>query len=194
MHGSEPRGGEETSRLTHDEVSLALALTIARRSRDPSTRVGCVITRPNRTIASAGYNGFPRGVEDTPGRYADRKAKYLYTCHAEANAIVTAAESLEGFTLYCTHTPCNECAKLIIQAGIKYVKSPPPTSEFYERWGEGIEATLTMFKEANVLLEWLTERDHNPNQEHPSSDQGNEQARVPQYQEALLDQSQSDMA
>lgn len=139
-------------RPTHDKVCMELAEVISRRSRDPSTKVGCVISRPNRTIASAGYNGFPRGVHDSDERYADRETKYLFTCHAEANAITTAREPLEGYTLYCTHPPCCECAKLIIQSGINKVVTPPADKEFSDRWDKQLQAMMVMFTEAGVTV------------------------------------------
>lgn len=98
-----------------------------------------------------GYNGFPRGVEDDPERYADRKTKYAFVCHAEANAIVTAHEPLHGYAVYTwPFPPCNDCAKLIIQAGIDKVVAPRPTAELAERWKESLGAAETMFEEAGV--------------------------------------------
>jgi dCMP deaminase len=130
---------------------------VATGSKDPSTQVGAVIVRPDKTIAATGWNGFPRGVEDKPERYADRQVKYRYVCHAEANAIITAREPLHGYTLYASMYPCNECAKLIIQSGIRHVVSPRPTDEQVERWGESFAATKTMFAEARVQPVFICE-------------------------------------
>ncbi len=126
---------------------LDLAAHVASWSRDPSTRVGAVVVRPDRTVSSMGYNGFPRGVVDSDERYADRPTKYQFTCHAEANAIVSASESLVGHTLYTTLFPCNECAKLIIQSGIKTVVSSHPDND---RWSEAHKIALQMFEEAQI--------------------------------------------
>ena len=127
---------------------LDLADTFASWSRDPSTRVGAVIVRPDRTVASLGFNGFPRGVIDDPDRYNNREIKYKFTCHAEANAIVSAHGSLVGHTLYSSPLhPCNECAKLIIQSGIKSVVTRPPVDP---RWKDSFSVASQMFKEANV--------------------------------------------
>ncbi len=91
-------------------------------SKDPSTKVGAVIIRPDRTIASEGYNGFARGVNDDPGRYMDRELKYKLVLHAEENAILNAREVLDGYTLFVRPlSPCSLCAARIIQSGIKYV-------------------------------------------------------------------------
>lgn len=99
---------------------LGLAERFARRSKDPSTKVGCVIVGPDREVRSMGYNGLPRGVEDKPERM-ERPAKYLWTSHAEENAVAQAARigvSLKGCTAYVTHIPCARCARTLIQAGI----------------------------------------------------------------------------
>jgi dCMP deaminase len=126
---------------------LDLAAHVASWSRDPSTRVGAVVVRPDRTVSSMGYNGFPRGVIDSDERYADRPTKYQFTCHAEANAIVSVSESLVGHTLYATLFPCNECAKLIIQSGIKTVVAP---AEGNKRWTEAHQIASQMFDEAKI--------------------------------------------
>lgn len=126
---------------------LDLAAHVASWSRDPSTRVGAVVVRPDRTVSSMGYNGFPRGVVDSDERYTDRPTKYQFICHAEANAIVSASESLVGHTLYATLFPCNECAKLIIQSGIKAVVAPTAGNE---RWTESHQIASQMFDEAQI--------------------------------------------
>lgn len=92
----------------------------AQMSKDPNTQVGAVVVDSDRNILSTGFNGFPRNVHETPTRQS-RPAKYLFTVHAEANAIAAAARnghSLMNSTLFCTHPPCAQCAALIVQAGI----------------------------------------------------------------------------
>jgi dCMP deaminase len=79
---------------------LDLAAVVASWSRDPSTKVGAVIVRPDKTIASVGYNGFPRQMRDTPERYADREEKYSRIIHAEVNALLHARESVTGYDMY----------------------------------------------------------------------------------------------
>jgi dCMP deaminase len=93
-----------------DTRFLDLAALVASWSKDPSTKVGAVIVRPDRTVASLGYNGFPRGVADTESRYEDRETKYQLVVHAEANAIISAGESVKGMTMYGTLFPCCDCA------------------------------------------------------------------------------------
>lgn len=145
-----------TYRPLDDYGFIADAFDYCKHSKDPSTQVGAIILRPDRTCSSHGFNGFPRGVHDDPARYDDRTTKYALVVHAEANAIVTAREPLHGHTLYCTMSPCGECAKLIIQAGIIRVVAPKPSTEEElkrgERWVESHKWASLMFREAGVEL------------------------------------------
>lgn len=127
-----------------------MAQLVASWSKDPSTQVGAVLVRPDRTIISVGYNGFPRGVQDLDCRYKERETKYKLVVHAEANAILSAGERLDNATLYCTLMPCCECAKLVIQAGIRVVIVP--SLEESERYAESMKASKLMFAEAGVQL------------------------------------------
>ena len=114
-----------TDYISWDEYFMGVALLSAKRSKDPSTQVGACIVNNEKRIIGIGYNGFPRGCEDKifpwerEGSYLD--TKYPYVVHAEANAILNSTRSLEGSTLYVTLFPCNECAKLLVQSGIKEV-------------------------------------------------------------------------
>ena len=140
------------SRPSWDEFFLGLAKYISTRSRDPSTKVGAVIVRPNKTIVSLGFNGFPRGVDDDEERYNDRELKYKLVVHAEANALVAANEDLEGCTIYTwPFPPCSSCAGLIIQSGIHAVIAPEPTPEQVDRWGDSLRLAVDMFREADVF-------------------------------------------
>ena len=137
-----------------DERFLQLAQHIAQWSKDPSTKVGAVIVRPNRTIASVGYNGFPRGVNDDE-RLNDRPYKYAMTVHAEANAILSANERLDGCTLYVTPlSPCSSCASILIQSGIKRVVAYMPYQP--EHWADSFAIARTMLDEAGVHWEIRT--------------------------------------
>lgn len=105
---------------------MGLALLSAKRSKDPSTQVGCCIVDHNNKIVAVGYNGMPQGLSDDEfpwGREGDfLNTKYAYVCHAELNAILNSTvSSLEKCTLYTTLFPCNECTKSIIQKGIKSI-------------------------------------------------------------------------
>lgn len=128
---------------------LDLADHISNWSKDPSSKVGCVIVRPDNTIATTGYNGYPRGMNDST--VADRDTKLKYTIHAEMNAILASHEPVRGYRLYCTMPPCDRCAVHIIQAGIKEVIVPTMSDTvFYNNWQESIETAVNMFGEADV--------------------------------------------
>lgn len=135
----------------HDRF-FAMADLVASWSKDPSTKVGAVIVRPDRTIASVGYNGFPRGVYDGAEIYEDRPAKLLRTVHAEANAILSAREPLHGYTLYVTPLhPCANCAGLIIQSGIGIVHFKTHAKS-REAWSEHAVMMEIMMVEAGIEL------------------------------------------
>ena len=144
--------------MNWDTYFLRIAAVAASKSKDPSTQVGAVIVRPDRTIVSVGYNGFPRGVADTPERLNDRPTKYSLVVHAEMNAILSARESLNGYTLYTVpFMPCDRCFMHVIQAGIKRVVFPPATPEQNERWGSAFVTVHALAKETNItLVEYTT--------------------------------------
>lgn len=122
-----------------DSRFLDAARFFASWSKDPSTKVGAVIVNSKRCIIGTGYNGFPRGVLDHDNRLADR--------HAEVNAILNAVASVEGATIYCTHFPCQDCAKFTIQAGIARVVAPLGD---LAGWEDSQKIARTMFAEAGV--------------------------------------------
>lgn len=111
--------------ISWDECFMRMAHVIAERSKDPSTQAGALIADQNNVVVGLGYNGFPRGIEsdqlswEREGSFLD--TKYAYVCHAEENAVYNANKSVNGCKLYCTLFPCNECAKSIIQNGIKEI-------------------------------------------------------------------------
>lgn len=108
--------------ISWDEYFMGVAMLSAMRSKDPNTQVGACIVSPEHKILSMGYNGFPLGCSDDefPWGREGEDNKYFYTTHSELNAILNyRGGNLEGTTMYVTLFPCNECAKAIIQAGIK---------------------------------------------------------------------------
>ena len=133
---------------------MSQAQLIARWSKDPSTKCGAVIVNAIRQVLGQGFNGFPRGVLDTPERYADRPTKYAMIVHSEANAILNAKQDVSHCTIYTTKFPCSGCAKLIIQAGIAEVVCPvqDPSSSSDQRWAEDAEIARTMLHEARVVI------------------------------------------
>ncbi|MDR2687511.1 MAG: dCMP deaminase family protein [Oscillospiraceae bacterium] len=107
--------------ITWDEYFMGIALLSAHRSKDPNTQVGACIVNARNRIMSMGYNGLPMGCGDDAFPW-ERGEKELFVCHAELNAILNAGgRSLEGCKIYVALFPCNECAKAIIQCGIKEV-------------------------------------------------------------------------
>lgn len=118
---------EKDDPISWEEYFMSLAILSSYRSKDPSTKVGACIINPNdNTILSLGYNGFPRGCDDNlfpwgKGNDNEEDNKYPYVVHAELNAILNAHKDLRGSVLYTTLSPCKECTKAIIQAGIKEV-------------------------------------------------------------------------
>jgi dCMP deaminase len=112
--------------ITWDEYFMGIAMLSAMRSKDPNTQVGACIVDQQNKIVGIGYNGFPIGCSDDILPW-EREAKnindtkYPYVVHAEANAILNSTKDLHGAKIYVGLFPCNECAKLIIQAGIKEI-------------------------------------------------------------------------
>ena len=119
---------KRTNYLNWDEYFMAVARLSAMRSKDPSTQVGaCIVGEKNR-ILSIGYNGAPNGFDDDIFPWAregdNLNTKYMYVCHAEMNAILNyrgSRKDLENAKIYVDLFPCNECAKIIIQSGIKEI-------------------------------------------------------------------------
>jgi len=129
---------------------IELARYISTWSKDPSTCVGAVIVDKNNRVISLGYNGFPRGVKDTPERLNDREVKYSMVVHAEINALLFATQPLDGTTLYLfPFLSCSKCTAIIINSGIKRVVAP---LNFNPRWEKSIELSQTLYHEAAVQV------------------------------------------
>lgn len=151
---------EKNKYITWDEYFLALAKVAALRSKDPNRQVGCCITTMDNKIVSLGYNGHPKGCknDDFPWEREGNflKTKYPYVVHAEINAILNARGDLDNCRLYVTLFPCNDCAKAIIQSGIKevvYQEDLYPDSD-------AVIASKLLFKKCGVKT-----RQVNPNKE-----------------------------
>lgn len=118
---------KRTSYIEWEEYFMAVALLSAKRSKDPCTQVGACIVNNEKKIVGIGYNGMPRGCDDNQfpwnkGPKDSLDAKSLYVCHAELNAVLNKNSSdVKDCTIYVTLFPCNECAKVIIQSGIKSI-------------------------------------------------------------------------
>ncbi len=138
-----------------DHRFLILAGHISEWSKDPSTKVGAVITHTrSKRVVSMGFNGFPAGVQDTEERLTDRETKYEMVVHAEQNALMFAGDRAEGCTLYVHPLPpCARCAVMIIQAGIKRVVCDQPDFD-HQRWGEAAKIADTLFREASMAVDY----------------------------------------
>ena len=139
---------------------LLLAKHFSTWSKDPSTQVGATAVSDNGLILSEGWNGFPRGIRDTPGRLGDRQTKYDYMVHAEKNLIYNATRngiSLLNSNLYVYGLPvCSECAKGVIQVGIKSVYILTDSMNVRDTWVESWKKTTDMFDEVGISYEWVT--------------------------------------
>lgn len=132
---------------------LSLAKELSKWSKDPSTKIGAVAVGPNRRILATGYNGFPRGIEDTVERLSNKALKYVYVVHGEMNCIYNATlngVSLDGADLYVHGLPvCSDCAKGIIQVGFKRVFMCYPET-LPDKWKESGLMTKNMFDETGI--------------------------------------------
>ena len=137
----------------YNEWQLHKAAVVALRSRDPSTKCGAVIVRPDKSVCSEGYNGFPRNMEDREEWYTDRSEKYDRVIHAEMNALKQAAENVAGYAMFMTGPPCLECAKHIAAWGIiEVVWTDSSERAFPDRWKPSLERAKTILKDCGVKI------------------------------------------
>jgi dCMP deaminase len=141
--------------LSWDEYFMGMALLSAKRSKDPQTQVGACIVNEDKKVVGLGYNGFPIGCSDDDLPW-DREGdflntKYPYVCHAELNAILNSTKNLKNCSIYVALFPCHECAKAIIQSGIKEVIY---LSDKYEGSDSNI-ASKSMFDKSKVIYRQL---------------------------------------
>ncbi|MFO7716292.1 deoxycytidylate deaminase [Desulfosarcina sp.] len=148
--------GKRSGYLSWDDYFMAVALLSAQRSKDPNTQVGACIVNGQKRIVGVGYNGFPTGCSDDTlpwcreGDFLD--TKYPYVCHAELNAVLNSVPgNLNGCAIYTALFPCNECAKVIIQAGIREVVY---LSDKYAVT-DSVRASRRMFDQAGVSCRQL---------------------------------------
>jgi dCMP deaminase len=144
---------------TWDAYYLAICRVVAARSKDPDTQLGCIIAGPAHEIRSTGYNSFPRGIADTLPERRVRPEKYLWIEHAERNAIYNAARAgtaLENCTLYVELMPCMDCARAIVQAGIREVVIDAERMKVYQsmQYNRHFELAEVLLKEAGVSLRY----------------------------------------
>lgn len=119
---------------------LELAKLVSSWSRDPSTQTGAVIVRPDKSVASVGFNGFPQKMNDDPTLYANRDEKYSRIVHCEMNALLFVPENTNGYTLYTyPFISCDRCFVHMAQAGITRFVAPCATPEQLTRWGTAFD-------------------------------------------------------
>lgn len=153
--------------LSWDEYFMGIAMLSSYRSKDPSTQVGACIVNDKNRIMSVGYNGFPAGCSDDDFPWERQgdvyDTKYAYVCHAELNAILNnRGGTLDGCRIYVALFPCNECAKAIIQSGIKEVVylsdkyADTPTTRASKRMFEaaGVKLTKLTTTKKTVLIDF----------------------------------------
>lgn len=136
---------------------LRLAKFVSSWSKDPSTKAGAVIVRPDRSVVSMGFNGFARTMEDNPERYLDREEKYSRIIHCEVNALIQARTGVQGCSLYTwPFMCCDRCVVQMLQAGIVKFVYPQATSDALTRWSEAFKKTESFMAESRVSYIELT--------------------------------------
>jgi dCMP deaminase len=157
----------DTTTEKWDRRFLELARHISTWSKDPSTKVGAVIADEKNTVVGLGFNGFPRDVKDSENRYNDRETKYKFVVHAEANAVLSAGKYAEGCTIFVfpsfSFPPvCQDCAKLVIQTGIRRIVGyvPNENDPRVKRWLKSTSIAKLMCEEAGVY--WESYKELNP--------------------------------
>ena len=137
---------------------MNLALHVADWSKDPSTKVGAVITR-GRHVIGMGYNGFPKGTIDDEEIYLDRPVKYRRVVHAEVNALIQAGKVVSSITdpltMYSTLCPCSTCTGIAINSGIRSFVTMKPTDDEMNRWGDSFLESISMIQEAEIQITYL---------------------------------------
>lgn len=129
---------------------LDMAKLVSTWSKDPSSKFGSVIVDESNRVVSVGFNGFPKGFEDTSERLLNREFKYRHVLHSEENAILNARQSLVGCTIYVSGFPCSLCMSRIAQTGIKTVVHYAPSEDYMSRWS--IDEPLRVAKECGITL------------------------------------------
>lgn len=148
-----------TDRPSWDVYFMGMANYTSIRSHDPNRKVGCVVTGPRNEVLSTGYNGLCRGISNAAGERLERPLKYSWIEHAERNAIYNAAFAgigLEGCTLYSTLFPCMDCARAIVQSGIKRLVTYQPDLS-HHKWGFDYQQAMFLFHEAGTVVDYLEE-------------------------------------
>lgn len=145
-----------------DRRYVGLAQHVAGWSKDPSTKVGAVLVRPNNSVASTGFNGFPPGHDDSPELYADRGYKYQHVVHAEVNALNFLGSPATGFTLYTSFPCCLDCVERAGKAGVVRIVYPRldvsgREASWVAEWRERLEKAQEVAQRYGIEVEVLDE-------------------------------------
>jgi dCMP deaminase len=140
----------QSRHLKWDIRFLLLAKNVSLWSKDPSTKVGAVIVRPDFTVASLGFNGFPKKMPDHKALYDNRDEKYSRIIHAEMNVLLHCNEPVKGYSLYSSLLPCDRCLVHAAQAGITRFIAPQPSQDALERWESAFAKTRTYAAEMGL--------------------------------------------
>lgn len=134
-----------------DLRALQMAHLVSTFSKDPSTKCGAVMVRPNKTIASIGYNGFPAKLVDNPELYIDRTSKLARVIHCEMNALLHAKQNLTGCTLFTfPFLTCDRCTVHMIECGITRLVTLKADPDREERWKESFQTARDFWREASI--------------------------------------------
>lgn len=140
--------------MTWDDFFMGLAQYVAQKSKDRSRKIGAVIVDDRNTVVSLGLNGFPRGVNDNVEERHQRPQKYLYSEHAERNAIYNAKRDISGCIMFINWYPCCDCTRAIIQSDIRSIVCLEPDWNDV-RWGKEFLVSKEMLEEANVNVRFI---------------------------------------
>lgn len=145
--------------LSWDSYFMSLVYLVAMRSKDQSTNIGAVVVGPDNEIRSTGYNSFPMGINDNKPERQERPEKYYWFAHAERNSVDHAARigvPLKNCTIYTQGVPCMDCARSIVQSGIKKVVIHKQWGDGWStKWSENAKRTKELFDEAGVELQFF---------------------------------------
>lgn len=155
-----------------DQRYLRVARHVASWSLDPSTKCGAVLVRPNKTLASLGFNGFPQGVADSADLYDDRQTKYARIVHSEMNALLFSQDqSLAGYQVFAwPMPPCDRCTAHLIQEGVARMVCPPPSQEKLDRWKQQFDIAHDSWIASGAQVDYRSLEGDFPDDRPPSLD------------------------
>lgn len=139
---------------------VKLVKHISKWSKDPNRKTAAIIVDDENTVRSIGYNGLPNNIKTKLSSRYDKPKKYFWVEHAERNAIYKATKngiSVDKCTMYVNYYPCVDCARAIIQSGIKKLYTPKPDFK-HEKWGESWKVSKTMLKESKIKVKFIKKK------------------------------------